>query len=226
MVLETIFFDVGSTLVFAEPNLVRGPLLDRGITPSDTQLRAAEREARVAIDDILLERTAPVDGTYWKAYYSKLSRDLAISDEGLISALIERARVSSNWCLLKPDTNEVLEELSSRYPLAIISNADGKIVDLLKKVGIRRFFKTITDSGSIGVEKPDPRIFRAALESLNAKPETSLYVGDIYSVDYMGAAGVGMQSILMDSYGVYRDSGLPRVESLTQLRNHIHAATA
>ena len=88
----------------------------------------------------------------------------------------------------------------------------------MQRCEIARCFRTITDSGLVGYEKPHPEIFRQALASLNAAPDASLYVGDVYSVDYMGAIGAGMQAVLMDVPGAYRDKGLPRVESLEQLR--------
>jgi FMN phosphatase YigB (HAD superfamily) len=52
---------------------------------------------------------------------------------------------------------------------------------------------------------------------MNARPEESLYVGDVYSVDYVGARNAGMQAVLFDVAGAYRDRDLPRVESLEQL---------
>ena len=52
---------------------------------------------------------------------------------------------------------------------------------------------------------------------MNAAPEESLYVGDVYSVDYLGAIGAGMQAMLMDVAGAYRDKGVPRVQSLEEL---------
>ena len=53
---------------------------------------------------------------------------------------------------------------------------------------------------------------------MNAAPEASLYVGDLYSVDYRGATSAGMQALLMDIPGAYRDKGVPRVESLEELQ--------
>ncbi len=54
---------------------------------------------------------------------------------------------------------------------------------------------------------------------MNAAPEESLYVGDVYSVDYLGATGAGMQALLMDVPGAYRDKGVPRVDSLEDLQD-------
>jgi FMN phosphatase YigB (HAD superfamily) len=53
---------------------------------------------------------------------------------------------------------------------------------------------------------------------MNAAPEESLYVGDVYSVDYLGATAAGMQAILMDVPRAYRDKQVPRVESLEDLQ--------
>ena len=73
--------------------------------------------------------------------------------------------------------------------------------------------------------KPNPAIFRAALAQLSARPEESLYVGDTYSLDYVGATNAGMRGLLLDVAGTYRDSGLPRIEKLEELEGwlrHCH----
>ena len=62
-----------------------------------------------------------------------------------------------------------------------------------------------------------PSIFETALKSMKAPANESLYVGDVYSVDYLGATRAGMQAVLFDVAGAYRDKGLPRVESMEEL---------
>jgi putative hydrolase of the HAD superfamily len=122
---------------------------------------------------------------------------------------------------MRPGTRESLQRIGKRYPLAVISNADGKLTAVLERCGIADCFVSITDSGVIGCEKPDPAIFQAALRSMNAEPERSLYVGDVYSVDYLGATRAGMQAMLFDVAGAYRGNGLPRVESLEELERKL-----
>ena len=107
--------------------------------------------------------------------------------------------------------------LRKEYRLAVISNADGKIADALNRGGIADCFETITDSGIVGKEKPHPAIFETALRSLGVKPARSLYVGDVYCVDYLGATSVGMQCVLFDAPGAYEQKGLARVQSLEEL---------
>jgi putative hydrolase of the HAD superfamily len=90
-------------------------------------------------------------------------------------------------------------------------------MDVLKHCGIADVFGKVIDSGLVGYEKPHPAIFEAALREMRAAPEETLYVGDVYSVDYMGATRVGMQAMLFDVAGAYRENRLPRVESLEEL---------
>ena len=88
-------------------------------------------------------------------------------------------------------------------PSTVISNADGAIEHVLSRCGIAGCFESITDSGIVGVEKPRPEIFEAALATMRARAHESLYVGDVYSVDYLGARNAGMQAVLFDVAGAY-----------------------
>jgi putative hydrolase of the HAD superfamily len=142
-------------------------------------------------------------------------------DELICADLVACTRISANWCEIRQRTRESLQHLKKKYRIAVISNADGKIADVLARCGIADLFETITDSGLVGHEKPHPAIFDAALRSLGVSPESSLYVGDVYSVDYLGATRSGMQSVLFDVCGAYRERNLPRVESLTELEQSL-----
>jgi putative hydrolase of the HAD superfamily len=82
-------------------------------------------------------------------------------------------------------------------------------------------FASFTDSRHCGFEKPDRRIFECALAELGATPEESLYVGDIYSIDFVGAQAAGMGAVLIDVAGAYRDTAHPRVESLAELETRL-----
>jgi putative hydrolase of the HAD superfamily len=151
-------------------------------------------------------------------FYSQLLSEIGLKDDAIRDQLVANIRNSGNWDTIRPGTPEQLHEIGERYQIAVISNADGKIEDVLRRCGIAQCFRTVTDSGLVGYEKPRPEIFRQALKSMNAAPEESLYVGDLYSVDYLGATAAGMQAMLMDVPGAYRDKGVPRVESLEELQ--------
>jgi len=215
--VKAIFFDVGNTLLFPNRERVHAPLTSRGILPDADLLRDLECRTKNQFDG-MMTTNGSTDHSFWWLFYSQLLSEIGLHDNAIRDQLVASIRNSGNWDTILPGTAEQLRDIGKRYPIAVISNADGRIEDVLRRCGIARCFRTIADSGLVGYEKPHPEIFRQALKSMNAAPEESLYVGDVYSVDYLGATGAGMQAVLMDIPGAYRDKGVPRVESLEQLQ--------
>jgi FMN phosphatase YigB (HAD superfamily) len=215
--VKVIFFDVGNTLLFPNRERIHAPLTKRGILPDADVLRNLECRIKNQFDG-MMTRHGNTDHSFWWMFYSQLLSEIGLNDNAVRDQLVASIRNSGNWDTVRPGTAEQLGDIGTRYPIAVISNADGKIEDVLRRCGIAHCFRTITDSGLVGYEKPHPEIFRQALQSMNAAPEQSLYVGDVYSVDYLGATGAGMQAVLMDIPGAYQDKGVPRVESLEELQ--------
>lgn len=215
--LRFIFFDVGNTLLFPNRERIHAPLTQCGARPSPEHLRDLECRTKNQFDAVMVNG-GHHDHNFWQMFYSQLLTELGQSDGHLCHQLVTGIRDSANWNQIRPGTHEHLQQIGNRYQIAIISNADGGIENVLRRCNIADCFRTITDSGLVGFEKPHPEIFRQALQSLNATPEQSLYVGDIYSVDYLGATSAGMQGVLMDVSGAYCDKGVPRVDSLESLQ--------
>lgn len=215
---KAIFFDVGGTLIFPDLPELMAPLLRRTITPTSEQLFLAERAAKHihtrSADDM------PGNRSHWYVYFSSLLEQIGAGLD-LLEELASRATDSSYWTVLAPGAKETLEQLRKNYRLAVISNADGKIREVLERVGLAEYFESIVDSGLVGYEKPDPRIFEAGLAAMQLSPADGLYVGDIYGVDYAGATGAGMRAVVIDFPGVYRESNFPRVRSLDELATHV-----
>jgi HAD superfamily hydrolase (TIGR01509 family) len=217
--VSTIFFDVGNTLLFPDRKRILVPLHERKVSPTLAQWHSIERKTKKEFD-AMVEGGNPDHG-FWYLFYTHLLDELGIDDDGVRDKLVEATRISDNWGDMRPGTRAALERIGRQYQIGVISNADGKIAALLERDGIADCFRNITDSGLIGKEKPHPAIFAAALEAMRARPEESLYVGDVYSVDYQGARRAGMQAVLFDVSGAYREDGLPRVESLEELEDKI-----
>jgi HAD superfamily hydrolase (TIGR01509 family) len=188
-----------------------------GVVPKPEHLRDLERSIKNEFDS-LMTADGRHDHSFWLMFYSQLIAELRLNDNGLRDQLVNSIRDSGNWDQIRPGTRDHLQQLARRYRIGVISNADGRIEDVLRRCGIADCFLSITDSGLVGYEKPHPEIFRQALDSLKAKPGESLYVGDVYSVDYLGATGAGMQAVLMDVPGAYLEKGVPRVETLEELQ--------
>ena len=220
--LQAIFFDVGNTLLFPDWNKMLAGLHQRKITPGQEQLQAIERETKNEFDAIS-ESGSAVDHGFWHIFYSHLLESFALDDDLLRDELVRATRISAHWCRIGPGTQQRLHSLGKKYRLGVISNADGRIAQVLEGCGIADCFQTIVDSGIVGQEKPHPAIFAAALRAIGSRPEQSLYVGDIYSVDYLGATAAGMRGILMDVCGAYRAREWPRVESLAELESKLKA---
>ncbi|MFZ1011629.1 MAG: HAD family hydrolase [Candidatus Sulfotelmatobacter sp.] len=213
---QVIFFDVGNTLLFPNRSRMLAPIAsDRHPTLAEWQAR--ERRTKREFDQGM--QRGKIDHSFWWMFHSSLLEDIgenASSRDALLPELVQNTQNSANWDQILPGTCEALERIGQNFRIAIISNADGKIEQVLSRCGIAGCFESITDSGVIGIEKPRREIFEAALGAMKATAEESLYLGDVYSVDYVGAREAGMQAVLFDLAGAYRDREVPRVESLAQ----------
>jgi HAD superfamily hydrolase (TIGR01549 family) len=209
-----IFFDVGNTLLFPNRARMLAPLPEEK-HPSLEQWQAIERRTKAEFDREVT--SGRVDHGFWWTFHSHLLQEANAFDDSVRDRLVQNTRNSANWDQILTGTRDALERIRRQYSIAVISNADGKIDAVLRRCGICDCFASITDSGNVGHEKPHPAIFDAALREMRADPADSLYVGDVYSVDYVGARNAGMQAVLFDVAGAYRNQEFPRVESLNEL---------
>jgi HAD superfamily hydrolase (TIGR01509 family) len=210
---RAIFFDVGNTLLFPNRKEMLAPLPpDRH--PTLEQWQALERRTKQEFDQAMLSGNHNYG--FWRRFHSHLLDGIENHDE-IFAALVRNAQNSAFWDQILPGTCDILNRIARNFRIAVISNADGKVDRTLSRCGISECFESITDSGVVGFEKPMPEIFQAAMATIDARPEESLYVGDVYSVDYVGARNAGMDAVLFDVAGAYRDRALPRVDSLQQL---------
>jgi putative hydrolase of the HAD superfamily len=93
----------------------------------------------------------------------------------------------------------MLKALSERYRLGVVSNFYGNLEAVCESAGLCSFFKVMVDSHCVGAEKPDPAIFRAALEGLRATAEETVVIGDSLRRDREGARRMGMRFIWVTS---------------------------
>jgi len=215
-----IFFDVGNTLLFPNRARMLAPLAAEKHPTLETW-QAMERRTKQEFDQGLV--AGKIDHGFWWTFHTHLLEDLNAFDEGVRDQLVDNTQRSANWDQILPGTRDALDRIRQRYSIAVISNADGHIHAVLDRCGICDCFVSITDSGNVGYEKPHPAIFAAALQDMKADPAESLYVGDVYSVDYLGARQAGMDAVLMDVAGAYRGREMARVESMAELERWLSA---
>ncbi|HEY1659817.1 MAG TPA: HAD family hydrolase [Candidatus Sulfotelmatobacter sp.] len=215
--VKVIFFDVGNTLLFPNRTKILAPLACES-RPTLEQWRALERKTKVEFDRGMQD--GRVDHSFWQTFHALMLDEFNRKDprrQDLLVELVRNTRSSANWDQILPATRETLDRIATRYRIAVISNSDGGIDKVLSRCGIADCFEAITDSGNVGFEKPRREIFDAALRALKAQPTESLYVGDLYSVDYLGATNAGMQAVLFDVAGAYQTRQEARVRSLQEL---------
>lgn len=117
----------------------------------------------------------------------------------------------------KPGAHLALERLrGAGVTLALLSNFDAGLEEVLERLGLRTMFSVVLVSGSAGVEKPDPAFFRRALRSLGCAAADCVYVGDSYSLDYLPAVELGMRAFLLDEEALYPHLA-QRIDSITDI---------
>ena len=102
-----------------------------------------------------------------------------------------------------PGVRELVQELSARFRLGVVTNTHyaPHIHAHLREMGIAQHMAVVVTSIEHGRPKPHPSIFMAALERLDCAASATLFVGDSYTADYLGAKEVGMQALLIDPHG-------------------------
>jgi len=91
---------------------------------------------------------------------------------------------------------ELCAELGAQQvPVGIISNSEGHLAELVEELGYRALFAVVIDSGRVGVDKPNPRIFELAAEALGVPLSEIVHVGDAWEADVLGARAAGARGI-------------------------------
>jgi putative hydrolase of the HAD superfamily len=133
--------------------------------------------------DLVLDQVAPS--------LSEFDRD------NFFEIAYEHFAESDVWKLY-PEVRDVLEQLQPRFQLAVISNFDGRLRFILQHLGISNFFTHIFVSSEIGADKPDPEIFRRALEIVDLKSSEVLHIGDDPQRDWKAASAAGLSIFRLD----------------------------
>jgi len=89
----------------------------------------------------------------------------------------------------------VLEALHARFRLAIVSNFYGNLETVCRETGLAPHVDAAIDSAVVRAEKPDRRIFDAALAALGVPPRRAVFVGDSQPRDMAGARAIGMRHV-------------------------------
>jgi HAD superfamily hydrolase (TIGR01509 family) len=232
---RAILFDAGFTLTFHDGARLAAYAAKAGVTADAAALERAERALREELRETpgVVMRTHHDGGFSWhERLYRRL---LALAETPGESASLDRAasvilrehRASNAWRRVGVGVRESLERLrAAGFELAVVSNSEGTIEQMLIEVGLRPLFDAVVDSTVVGFTKPDPRIFGVALERLGVPAVDALMVGDSPSADVDGAHAAGLRAALLDPYDFYSWSPAPRFTDVPQFTTALLAATS
>ena len=228
MGIKAITFDVGSTLLFPDPPedvVMQRALASLGhdvvlesITPyiETMYVEVYENELKTHPDFWADDDTSR---DLWYAMYRWLATQLGFADikEELATFVYQAYLSADNWSLYD-EVIPALEALKARgIRMAVISNWDGNLPQLLQDIDIAKYFDTITTSALVNLRKPDPRIFALTLDNLSLKPFEIMHVGDNVEADGFGAREAGVETIIIDRERRYTGSDFKSIQSLLEL---------
>jgi putative hydrolase of the HAD superfamily len=157
---------------------------------------------------------------FWTGFYGDVLAGLGRHGDGpeLAEALFLAFSDPAGYRLFD-DVRPALDELAGRgITLGLVSNFEPWLDEVLALQGIADRFAAVAISGTLGVAKPDPRIFKAALDGAGADPGATVHVGDQPVNDVGGALAAGITPVLIDRFGRHPDAGgAHRVEDLRGL---------
>ena len=226
MNIKHVFFDLDHTLWDFEANSARA--FDYIFTKNQVDINLGA----------FLEVYKPINFKYWKLYreekiskpnlrykrlkesFDNLSHD--ISDD-LINHL-SKVYIDNlpNYNQLFDGTVAILEYLQLKYELHIITNGFDEIQSLkLERSGIVKYFNKVITSESVGVKKPNPKIFDFALQSANTLPENSIMIGDNLEADIQGALNVNMKAIFCNFENTPVNENIISINHLSELKQHL-----
>ena len=214
---RAVLFDAGNTLLRMDYGAIAAALADHGVRAEEAAVEDAELRARVRIDPHLAPGASTESVATHDLYVAYLLEGLGVTDAAVVGAM-SRWRWTYNAPLglwTRPDaaaSAALARARSAGLVVGAISNSNGTVSRLLDEAGLGSGLDFVLDSSVVGVEKPDPRIFRLGLERAGVPAGAAAYVGDLYSVDVLGARGAGLTGILIDPRGYWgaRDCPLAR----------------
>ncbi len=225
--VRTVLFDFDGTLVFHEPDsfdVISAFCADIGQPLSaEAERRGRRMRHEYFVDPIIREQLRGFSaGEFWLHFNRYLLT--AIGLEGDLDRLA--AEVTARFAAVEltyecPQVGcDTLTALRERgYRLGLITNRSDvdRFYELLDGAGIGPLFDLVLASGEVGVHKPDPAIFAVALDRLETTAQESVYVGDNYWADVVGARNAGVTPILFDPRRLFPEAGclvLARIDEL------------
>jgi putative hydrolase of the HAD superfamily len=208
--VELLCLDAGNTVAFFDHARLARACALAGHETTALALVAAEGQAKVALDqgrlhDCAWSQSHVSAARGWGRFIATMVLRAGFATEripSLLDALWPQHVARNLWSLVPEGLTAALDRVRARgIRVAIISNSEGRLREQLDELGVLGSLDLVVDSGVVGVEKPDPRIFHVALDRFAVAPERALHLGDTFGTDILGARAAGVRAALIDPHG-------------------------
>ena len=158
---------------------------------------------------------------WWRQFVSSVFLDARYDGDmqtlhTIASRLYQDFEEGNLWDVM-PGTHDMLNALQEHgIELGVVSNFDERLANTLERYKLKDYFSFLVTSVQCGFDKPDPRIFHAALDIAQLSPREVAHVGDDVRNDYLAARRVGMDAFLL-SNGVCVPKNVPSDDVITEL---------
>ncbi|WP_431137000.1 YjjG family noncanonical pyrimidine nucleotidase [Psychroserpens mesophilus] len=180
----------------------------------------------------------PINLNYWKLYreekinksslrYKRLKDAFdaiayEVSDDTINQLSEDYITYLTTFNHLFEGTFALLEHLKERYKLHIITNGfDEAQQKKMDNANISQYFETVTNSEIAGVKKPNPIIFKYALDIAKAQPHESIMIGDNMEADILGALDMGFDAILFNYHNHNPEPHIKQVKTLLDIKMYL-----
>ncbi|MBN1302810.1 MAG: HAD family hydrolase [Anaerolineales bacterium] len=229
--ITAILFDLDGTLRHNQPNSgeVFSDCVSAGfglvLTPED-RLKAARWEHyywAMSKEQMLdREKYKAEDLGFWLNYCRRRLVALGISAEQSAELAPTVQKYMETYyraeSVVAEHSIDMLEYLQKAgYRLGVVSNRDKPFFEELEALGLTGFLDYWMAAGEVRSWKPDPEIFLHALNEINARPEQTVYVGDNYYADVIGARNAGLKPVLYDPQEIFDDPDCTVIRSFKEL---------
>lgn len=230
--IKAIFFDLFNTLVHYDPlpedhqdwacrqcgiEVAKSDLLRGYWTAGDFYSR---ENARLSVE----KRSEKEKYALWIEYETILLQEAGITlTKEKVIQVIQKLQQVKPAVVLFEDTLPALTSLRNQgLTIGLISNLDRSIDKFCPEIDLGSYLDFSIVSHEVGVDKPHPQIFEAALAEAHAEALEAIMVGDQYHSDIVGARGVGIKALLLDRDGFlthYNDCH--RISGLAEIAEHL-----
>lgn len=226
--IEIVFLDAGGTMLDPHPSfaeLFATVCQENGRPISATHVRDVQERIAPHLVELVAEAgldqgpslSPEASRAFWSFTYRRFLDELGALDEELVGKLYQRFSDPSSYRLYDDVVPTLTKLTEAGYRLGVISNFDEWLEKMLIEMQIHHSFDVSVISGAEGVEKPDPAIYRLAVDRAGVTADASVHVGDSPALDIEPARHAGMNAVLIDRVGRYPDASGVRITSLKEL---------